>query len=165
MNHIALSQFSEQIFRDTAFGLGFLAIVLFVNVFLFMQIFFWFMRSCGKIVTVSPYTLIARFMGAILMMCLTQLASILMWTAVLHLNGLIDDVTKAMLFAGSCYTTLGVYADILPHGWKLVAFYIAFSGLFSFAIATSAMMSMLSLISKRIYEEESASSPTPQKRP
>lgn len=151
---MTISQFSEQLARDTAFGLGFLTIVLLVNVFLFMQIFFWFMRSCDKIVTVSPWTLLARFTGAILLMSLVQLTSILIWTVALYSNELINNIVMAMLFAGSCYTTLGIFSDILPSSWKSVAFYIAFSGLFSFAIATSAMMSMLAVISKRIYEEK-----------
>lgn len=153
MNHIALSQFSENLLRDTIFGLGFLAVVLLTNVFLFMQIFFLFMKSCEKIVHVSPYTLIARFMGAILLMSLVQLTSILIWTTALYANGLIDTIVMAMLFAGSCYTTLGIFSDILPTGWQSVAFYIAFSGLFSFAIATSAMMSMLSQIARKLYKE------------
>lgn len=153
MNHIALSQFSENLVRDTVFGLGFLAVVLLTNVFLFMQIFFLFMKSCEKIVHVSPYTLIARFMGAILLMSLVQLTSILIWTTALYANGLIDTIVMAMLFAGSCYTTLGIFSDILPKGWQSVAFYIAFSGLFSFAIATSAMMSMLSQIARKLYKE------------
>lgn len=153
MNHIALSQFSENLVRDTIFGLGFLAVVLLTNVFLFMQIFFLFMKSCEKIVHVSPYTLIARFMGAILLMSVVQLTSILIWTTALYANGLIDTIVMAMLFAGSCYTTLGIFSDILPKGWQSVAFYIAFSGLFSFAIATSAMMSMLSQIARKLYKE------------
>lgn len=152
MNASDLNQFSEQIIRDAAFGMTFLAVILLSNTFFFIQIYFWFTRSCAKLQKVAPYQLIARFMAAVLLMSLVQLASILIWTAAIYSKGLIDDIRLAMLFSGSCYTTLGVFSDILPDGWKSLAFYIAFSGLFSFAMATSAMMSMLSVITRRLYK-------------
>lgn len=152
MNASDLNQFSEQIIRDAAFGMTFLAVILLSNTFFFIQIYFWFTRSCAKLQKVVPYQLIARFMAAVLLMSLVQLASILIWTTAIYSKGLIDDIRLAMLFSGSCYTTLGVFSDTLPDGWKSLAFYIAFSGLFSFAMATSAMMSMLSVITRRLYK-------------
>jgi hypothetical protein len=79
-----------------------------------------------------------------------QLGSILIWTVALYATGLIEDIRLAMLFSGSSYTTVGIFSDNLPIGWKSVAFYIAFSGLFSFAIATSSMISMLGIITKKV---------------
>lgn len=139
--------------RDAAFGLGFLAILLLVNTFLFMKIFFWFFHATEKLSKPTSYKLMARFMLAILLMCLVQVGSIVFWTLVLYANDLIQNLHRAMLFAGSCYTTLGIYSDTLPKGWQSVAFYIAFSGLFSFAIATSGMMAMLGAASKKIYAQ------------
>jgi hypothetical protein len=146
-----LNQFLEQLIRDAVFGLGILAIVLVSNAYLLVQIYLWFVKKCASLVHVPPYKLIFLFVASIYVMSLVQLASILIWTAALFANALIDDIHLALLFAGSSYTTLGIYSDTLPAGWKSVAFYIAFSGLFSFAIATSSMMSMLSIIAKRIY--------------
>jgi hypothetical protein len=53
-----------------------------------------------------------------------------------------DNGVQALIFAGSCYTTVGFAADTLPDGWKSLAFFIAFSGLFSLAWTTSAMIGM-----------------------
>jgi hypothetical protein len=54
----------------------------------------------------------------------------------------LKDLIDAILFAGSCYTTLGFVEDILPNGWKSLAFFISFSGLFSLAWTTSIMIGM-----------------------
>ena len=146
-----MHQFTEQIVRDAAFGLSVLAVVLTTNAYLFIQIYLWYVRVCARLVHAAPYKLILNFVAAVLMMSLVQLSSILIWTGALFWSGLIEDIRLAMLFAGSSYTTLGIFSDLLPHGWKSVAFYIAFSGLFSFAIATSSMISMLSFITKKLY--------------
>ena len=155
MDPISLPVFAAEMMRDAAIGIGYLAVVLFLNVIFFMKILFWFMRKGEKDTVSRPYRLMARFMVAVFMMCMTQVVAILLWTTALHLNGLVDNIRAAMLFAGSCYTTLGIITDNLPVGWQSLAFYIAFSGLFSFAIATAAMISMLSAISKTAYAEES----------
>jgi hypothetical protein len=147
-----LNQFVEQLVRDAAFGLGIFAIVLVSNAYLLVQIYLWFVKKSESLVNAPPYKLIFLFVASIYVMSLVQLASILVWAVALYANTLIDDLRLALLFAGSSYTTLGIYSDTLPVGWKSVAFYIAFSGLFSFAIATSSMMSMLSMIAKRIYK-------------
>lgn len=151
-----LNQFLEQLIRDAAFGLGIFAIILISNAYLLVQIYLWFVKKAASLAHAPPYKLIVLFVVAIYVMSLVQLASILIWTAALYANTLIGDIHLALLFAGSSYTTLGIYSDSLPVGWKSVAFYIAFSGLFSFAIATSAMMSMLSIIAKRLYYKPNA---------
>ena len=106
--------------------------------------------SAEQIFRDAAFGLIFHFVVAVLMMSLMQLGSILIWTPALYATGLIQDIRLALLFSGSCFTTLGIFAAILPKGWKSVAFYIAFSGLFSFAIATSSMMSMLGIITKKV---------------
>lgn len=147
-----LNQFSEQIIRDAGFGLSILAIVLVSNSYLFIKIYLWFVKKSASLVKAPNFKLIFLFVTSVLVMSLVQLTSILIWTVALYANELIEDIRLALLFAGSSYTTLGIYSDILPMGWKSLAFYIAFSGLFSFAIATSSMMSMLSIITKRLYK-------------
>lgn len=152
MSTTDLHQFSEQIFRDAAFGLGFLALVLVINAILFIRIYIWFMKASDKLSEPRALDLIFLFVAAVLMMSLVQITSILIWTVALYATGLIDNIRLAMLFSGSSYTTLGIFSDVLPQGWKSVAFYIAFSGLFSFAIATSSMMSMLTIVTKKLYK-------------
>lgn len=152
MNVSDVNLFAEQVFRDAAFGLVFLSIVIVVNTILFVRIFIWFMRACTRLSKPTHFALIFLFVTGVLMMSLVQLGSILIWTVALYATGLIEDIRLAMLFSGSSYTTLGIFSDVLPKGWKSVAFYISFSGLFSFAIATSSMMSMLSIITKKLYK-------------
>ncbi len=147
-----LNVFSEQVFRDAAFGLGLLAIILVLNTILFIRIFLWFLKGSAKLVKPRALDLIILFVSSVLLMSLVQIGSIMIWTVALNVTGLIEDIRLAMLFSGSSYTTLGIFSDVLPQGWKSVAFYIAFSGLFSFAIATSSMMSMLTIVTKRLYK-------------
>jgi hypothetical protein len=150
MNTSDVNQFAEEVFRDAAFGLTFLSIVLVINSILFIRIFLWFINVSEKPAKPTSSYLIFLFVSGVLMMSLVQLGSILIWTVALYATGLIEDIRLAMLFSGSSYTTVGIFSDNLPMGWKSVAFYIAFSGLFSFAIATSSMMSMLGIITKKV---------------
>jgi hypothetical protein len=55
---------------------------------------------------------------------------------------------EALLFAGSCYTTVGFESDTLKEGWKSFAFFISFSGLFSLAWTTSIMIPMTTTYKK-----------------
>jgi hypothetical protein len=153
-----VNHFAEQVFRDAAFGLLFLSLVIVVNSILFIRIFLWFMSASEKLSNPSALNLIFLFVSGVLMMSLVQLGSILIWTIALYATGLIEDIRLAMLFSGSSYTTLGIFSDMLPKGWKSVAFYISFSGLFSFAIATSSMISMLSLVTKKLLNAHSPKS-------
>ncbi len=145
-----LNLFTEQLIQDAAFGLGLLAIILLLNVFFSIRIFIGFRNACSRSVKVSQFHLVSRFMIAVLLICVAQVLSIHLWAAAIYALGLIENFMLAVLFTGSCYTTLGIYSDTLPIGWRTVAFYIAFSGLFSFAMATSAMISMLGIIAKKI---------------
>lgn len=158
MNTSDLNQLSEQIIKDAVFGLIFLAIIIVINSVSFIKIFIWFMGSCTKVVNPRSFEITLLFVASVLLMSLVHMVSILIWTIALYLSGLIDNLRLAMLFAGSSYTTLGIFSDVLPTGWKSVAFYIAFSGLFSFAIATSSMISMITIITKRLYKPVSKAS-------
>ena len=83
-----------------------------------------------------------HFYVAFCFIALIHIAEVLIWAIfVYHLN-LINTAIDSILFAGSCYTTLGFVDDILPNGYKTLAFFIAFSGLFSLAWSTSIMIDM-----------------------
>jgi hypothetical protein len=86
-----------------------------------------------------------RFYLAFLFIALTHVAEIFIWAAYLIQLDLIHDPIGSLLFAGSCYTTIGFVADILPFGWKSLAFFIALSGLFSIAWTTSIMVGMTNI--------------------
>ncbi|WP_197712355.1 hypothetical protein [Polynucleobacter necessarius] len=70
---------------------------------------------------------------AFIVIALIHISEIFIWTAFLLWLKLIPNSIDAIMFAGSCYTTVGFVTDILPLGWKSMAFFIAFSGLFSVA--------------------------------
>ena len=83
-----------------------------------------------------------HFYASFFFIALVHLCEIILWCFYLLSLGLIDDAVQALLFAGSCYTTVGFVSDILPYGWKSLAFFIAFTGLFSLAWTTSVMIGM-----------------------
>jgi hypothetical protein len=83
-----------------------------------------------------------HFYASFFFVALVHLCEIILWCFYLLTLGLIDDAVQALLFAGSCYTTVGFVTDILPAGWKSLAFFIAFTGLFSLAWTTSVMIGM-----------------------
>lgn len=58
------------------------------------------------------------------------------------LLNLVTNPVDSLMFAGSCYTTVGFEVNILPLGWKSLAFFISFTGLFSLAWTTSIMIGM-----------------------
>ena len=84
----------------------------------------------------------SHFYLSFMFIALIHVSEILIWSIyIIQLNLIIDPV-KAILFAGSCYTTVGFIEDILPEGWRSLAFFISFSGLFSVAWTTSIMIGM-----------------------
>jgi hypothetical protein len=83
-----------------------------------------------------------HFYFSFLFIALVHITEIILWCMFLLGLGLMNDGVQALLFAGSCYTTVGFINDVLPEGWKSLAFFIAFTGLFSLAWTTSVMIGM-----------------------
>jgi hypothetical protein len=83
-----------------------------------------------------------HFYFAFIYIALIHICEIVLWTFYLFGLRLMDDGVEALIFVGSCYTTVGFASDTLPSGWKSLAFFIAFSGLFSLAWTTSVMIGM-----------------------
>lgn len=82
---------------------------------------------------------------AITYLVLVQVLAIAAWALMLRVMDLINNPVDALLFAGSCYTTIGFVSDVMPPGWKLLALFIALSGLFSIALSTAVMLNMSQL--------------------
>jgi len=82
------------------------------------------------------------FYFAFIVFALIHICGIVLWSFYLFGLGLLDDGVQALIFSGSCYTTVGFAADTLPTGWRSLAFFIAFTGLFSIAWTTSVMIGM-----------------------
>jgi hypothetical protein len=79
---------------------------------------------------------------SIILLIMAQVLAIAIWALMLRVMNLINDPLDALLFAGSCYTTIGIVSDVMPAGWKMLALFIALSGLFSIALSTAVMLGM-----------------------
>lgn len=83
-----------------------------------------------------------HFYSSFFFIALIHITEIIIWSIFIHALGLMDDGIQTLLFVGSSYTTVGFIGDILPMGWKSLAFFISFTGLFSIAWTTSTMIGM-----------------------
>jgi hypothetical protein len=83
-----------------------------------------------------------HFYATFVFLALIHILEILLWSFCIIGLGIMGDPLAAILFAGSCYTTVGFESDTLAKGWKTFAFFISLSGLFSLAWTTSIMIGM-----------------------
>ena len=83
-----------------------------------------------------------NYFTSIIYLIMVQVLAITIWALTLRVMNLINDPLDALLFAGSCYTTISIVSDVMPPGWKMLALFIALSGLFSVALSTAAMLNM-----------------------
>ena len=90
------------------------------------------------------------FFSSILVLLTSHIAQILIWAAFLYLPGIMTNPHRAMLLAGSTYTTVGFADDTLAEQWQLLEVIMAVTGLFAFAWSTSIMYAL----SQQIYREE-----------
>jgi len=131
--------------RDTLYGIFGLILILLLHGSAINFIMLRFERFTNENLKHKQYNRVFfHFYFAFFFIALVHLTEIIIWTIyILELN-LIDDGIKTMIFVGSCYTTIGFVEDILPDGWKSLAFFISFSGLFAMAWTTSVMIGMTS---------------------
>ena len=85
----------------------------------------------------------AYFAVTILIMVVTHLSEIALWTASLIALGAIESVRDAYYYVAGTYTTLGYGEGTLPAQWRLMAPMIAISGLFAFGWTTSVLMNIV----------------------
>jgi hypothetical protein len=85
------------------------------------------------------------FYFSLILIALIHVAEIFFWAVGLLALDLVPNLMASLLFSGSCYTTVGFVDDLLPVGWKSLAFFISFSGVFSLAWTTSVMIHMTTL--------------------
>ncbi|PZF77117.1 hypothetical protein DK847_07230 [Aestuariivirga litoralis] len=90
------------------------------------------------------------FFAAILVMLMSHLLQIYIWSLFLYFPGIMQDIHKAVLLAGSTYTTVGFDSDTLPLRWQLLEVTMAVTGLFAFAWSTSIMYAL----SQQLYRAE-----------
>lgn len=148
MDKADLLPLTETLLHTAPLGLSILVLVLLFTSGVIVRIAKNFTKHDRKEGPREIFWVEFRFIFAILQICVIQILAIVIWTLAVYLPGLAPTLTQAFLFVGSCYTTLGIFSDVLPPIWKSLAFYIAFSGLFSFALTTSVVISMIMLMVK-----------------
>ena len=86
---------------------------------------------------------VVYFAVMIVVMLLTHLAEIFMWSAVLVGIEAVPVFRDSFYYVAGTYTTLGYGEGTLPHAWRLLAPMIAISGLFAFGWTTGALFSLV----------------------
>ena len=141
---------------QTVFGLVLMSLVLIVDGYGFVGTMLLFKANVGQSVRPSKFKAIFFFVISIQMLAITQLFSMCIWASALLIAGISPDWFSAIRFSASCYTTLGDFSATLPSGWHLIPAFIAFSGLFSFAWASSSTISMVNALNNYLDTSKSA---------
>lgn len=131
--------------------------IIFLNVFFLRRIAIYYEINARIHLSGSNYNRVfLTYLTAVTLLMLVQVLSIIVWGVFINLLGLVDHPFNAILFAGSCYTTIGIVSDVMPNAWKLQAIFIALSGLFALALSTAAMLNMAPLFRQAWYRKHDA---------
>ena len=129
--------------RDTLTGIFGLLLVLLFHGGLINYIMLRFETLTNGNLKYKQYNRVFfHFYASFFFIALIHISEIIIWSLYVMGIGIMNDGIQTLLFVGSCYTTVGFVEDILPAGWKSLAFFISFSGLFSVAWTTSTMIGM-----------------------
>ena len=146
MNNIitSLSDFPYLLLaRDTAWGIVCLIIILMFHGSAINHVYMRFERLTRNNIKLTQYNRVFfHFYATFVFLALIHLSEILLWSIFILFLEIMKTPIDAILFAGSCYTTVGFESDTLLDGWKTFAFFISMSGLFSLAWTTSIMIGM-----------------------
>ena len=141
--HALLPYFSIIFAKEVLLGLLGLVLILFLHGSAINHLYMRFDVKTKKNLQTSQYNRIFfHFYLSFMFIALIHILEIGIWAHYLLLLGLISDPIQSLLFSGSCYTTVGFVQDILPEGSKSIAFFIAFTGLFSLAWTTTILIDM-----------------------
>lgn len=144
----ALTQFSFLwlLVREILVGTALLLVVLIFHGGAINHVIMRFERLTTNNLALKEYNWVfIHFYGVFIFIALIHIFEVLIWAFFLVKLDLVGNALIAIIFSGSCYTTVGFATDNLPHGWKTIAFFIAFTGLFSLAWTTSAMIGMTNI--------------------
>jgi hypothetical protein len=132
--------------REILIGTALLLIVLIFHGSAINHVIMRFERQTTNNLALKKFNWVfVHFYGAFIFIVLIHIFEVLIWAFFLIKLDLIGDALIAIIFSGSCYTTVGFATDNLPRGWKSLAFFIAFTGLFSLAWTTSVMIGMTNI--------------------
>ncbi len=100
-------------------------------------------KITDKLIASNRFELVRMvFFLTAFLLTISHLFEIFVWGYALNLSGLIPNAHRAMVFAGSAYTTVGFGTDPLPIGWELVMVVIALSGMVAFGWSISVLFGM-----------------------
>lgn len=134
------------LWQNLAVGAVTLFVMLWINVFFQRRITLDYeIRARINLYHQRYNRVFINYFASIIYLILVQVLAITVWALTLRVMDLISEPLDALLFAGSCYTTIGIVSDVMPPGWKMLALFIALSGLFSVALSTAAMLNMTPL--------------------
>lgn len=140
--------------QNLAVGVVGLLGVMWVTIFFLRRTMVYFEITARMYLAQDRYNrVMVTYLIAINSLMLIQVVSILMWTGLILLLDLIEHPFTALMFVGSCYTTIGIISDIMPAAWKLLAIFIALSGLFGLALSTASMLNMGPVFRKAWYRK------------
>ena len=141
-----LLNFYNNLLVNIALGIFGLTIILIFHGSAINRVLMRFERYTKQNLAQKQYNRVFfHFYSSFILFAIIHIFEILLWGMFMLRLDLIDNPIEALLFAGSCYTTVGFITDILPAGWKSLAFFISFTGLFSFAWTTSVMIGMTNI--------------------
>ena len=130
--------------RDFLIGMAGLTIILLIHGSFLIRIIHWFELLEDKYLRKGKfYRIILNFYLTFIAIAMVHIFEIALWAFGINTFGLVDNPVDSLIFAGSCYTTVGFVEDIMPIGWKFLAFFISFSGLFTLAWTTSSMVGVI----------------------
>jgi hypothetical protein len=131
------------LFLDVVVGLAGLAAILIFHGLSINSILVRFDLYADKALLLKRYrSVFFWFYFSLILIALIHVVEIFLWAVGLLALDLVPNLMMGLLFSGSCYTTVGFVDDLLPIGWKSLAFFISLSGLFSLAWTTSVMIHM-----------------------
>lgn len=131
------------LFRDAGWGIIGLICILIFHGSAINHVYMRFERLTRQNLADSRHNRVFfHFYSSFVFIALIHVLEIIFWSLLIVSLNLISDPIKAILFSGSCYTTVGFESDYLPDGWKTMAFFISLSGLFALAWTTSIMIGM-----------------------
>ena len=140
--------------QTTLLGVAGLFCILWINSFFIRWISVLYeIRMRGLIARRAYNRALFAYFVSVSYLALVQLGAVAIWAVALLAFKVVGDPIRALLFAGSCYTTIGIVADIASEGWSLLPVFIAISGLFAFALSTAAVLSMANLFRRAWYSK------------
>jgi hypothetical protein len=83
------------------------------------------------------------FSFLILLMLLTHVVEVMLWSGALTVTGAIPNFRDAYYYVAVTYTTLGYGEDTLSPQWRILAPMMAMSGVFAFGWTTSVLFSIV----------------------